>query len=1384
MPSHPVHSTRSLAAAAPFAASLLAASLGGLLVVGLAWPPRLRAEDGESGFRPSVYAIEHVTAVLGPESSVPNATIVVRDGIIEAVGPAAEVTIPLDAERVDATGHTAYAGLIDAFSTAGVDVGTGRSRTGKGAAVDYSSFALGATPADNRNGITPEFLVSEGLNLADGDALPRRNAGFTAALIAPGGGIATGQSALVSLHGRPRREAILDSPVGLHVSLVPTGEGGYPSVTMGFVAHLRQALSDARHYETLWTHFRQHGGARPPTDPALEALGKALRRELRVFWQANSRDEIHRALDLSEEFGFTPIIVGGREAWRVADRLAAAEVSVVLRIDFPPEPLSVYATSLQPYQPESDPASPDGSQPPEAKLLEPPRLLAEAKRKWADRVRCASVLAEHRVRFCFTQAGNAQPADFHEHLRKCVELGLKPQAALAALTTDAAAIMGVAGRMGRITTGQAAHVVVFDRPLLEKNARLRFAFIDRDKFEVKPEGPGAPKPDANTTAAAPTTAAPAAVAEEMPPEVRLAANPAAEKEPYPTETAADREPSFRTGGNVAIRNAVVVTVTEGTLARGTILIQNGKITAVGEQVEIPPGIRVIDAEGLVVMPGIIDTHSHIAIDGGVNEPSLAVVPEVRVRDVVNGEDDSIYRALAGGMTAARLLHGSANPIGGQDAVIKLRWGKAGRDLILRDAPRGVKFALGENPKRPVARYPDTRLGVEAAIRRSFEEGKMYRRIWQLYATARSRGEQVPEPRRDFRLEALAEVVHGELPIHAHCYRADEILMLMRMAESYGIRVKSLQHVLEGYKVAAEIAAHGASNSTFSDWWAYKIEAYDAIPHNAALLVRAGAEVTLKSDDAELMRHMYQEAAKTMRYGGLSETEALATITINAARQLGLEQRLGSIEVGKDADLAIFNGHPLNGFARCEMTLVDGEIYFERSGTHMPSGHGMPEPPRDLRQVQLELPPATAGKYALINAHIVPVVGPPKPLGALVIDGSVIQSIHDSAADLPPGVTSIDLHGLHVYPGMINAGGAVGLTEVGSIRETQDFVELGRFNPDLRAAAALHPDSEIIPVTRSNGILAVLTQPSGGIICGQSVLVNLNGWIPPEMALVDPAALHVNFPPGAYAPGEPRKQARETIELLRQQFRLALRYDQVVAQQGPPPAVAYDPKLTALAPYAKGERLVVITADAYGDILAAIEFAEEFKLKWVLAGAAESWKCVESLRQHKVAVLLGPSMALPTGFGAPYDAPYRAAGMLHAAGVRFAIRGDDIAARTRNLPFQAAMAVAYGLPPDEGLKAVTLYPAQLLGVEDRLGSIEPGKLANLVICDGEMLQPATQVKALFIGGKPVEPTNRHTRLYARYQQRLQEVQAGQALLGVTGKSGQGTGPGGKPTAATP
>jgi imidazolonepropionase-like amidohydrolase len=400
-----------------------------------------------------------------------------------------------------------------------------------------------------------------------------------------------------------------------------------------------------------------------------------------------------------------------------------------------------------------------------------------------------------------------------------------------------------------------------------------------------------------------------------------------------TPSAAPTEPA----PVILIQNATILTVTHGNIERGSILIKDGKIAEVGASLKAPKDAQVIDAAGQFVMPGIIDCHSHIAIEGSVNEGSVSVSSIANIADVLNSEDIDIYRDLAGGVTTANVLHGSANPIGGQTVVIKLRWGQPAAKLPFEGALPGIKFALGENPKHSnfgargaAARYPTTRMGVEETIRAAFTEARDYKSQWDAYNKRLAAGEKnVIPPRPDLRLEPLVEVLEGKRYVHAHCYREDEILMLLRVAKEFGFKVRTLQHVLEGYKVADEIAAAGTGASTFSDWWAYKVEAYDAIPYNAALMTRRGIVVSVNSDDAAEATHLNQEAAKSIKFGGLSHDEALKLVTLNPAIQLGIDKRVGSIDTGKDADLVIYNHDPLSAYAVVQKTLIDGRVYFDR-----------------------------------------------------------------------------------------------------------------------------------------------------------------------------------------------------------------------------------------------------------------------------------------------------------------------------------------------------------------------------------------------------------------------------------------------------------------------
>ncbi len=877
-----------------------------------------------------------------------------------------------------------------------------------------------------------------------------------------------------------------------------------------------------------------------------------------------------------------------------------------------------------------------------------------------------------------------------------------------------------------------------------------------------------------------------------------------------------RGQAARPGAPVAIRGATILTVTRGTIPNGTVVLRDGKIAAVGANVDIPRDAEVVDAAGMYVTPGLIDAHSHIAADS-INEGGTTVSSMTGIEDVLDPTDINIYRDLAGGLTTANVLHGSANPIGGKNMVIKLRWGKTkAEELVFEGAPPGIKFALGENPKRPGSgqnrgprRYPATRLGVEYVIRDAFTRAKAYREAWREYERRKAAGEDVPPPRRDLQLEPLVEVLEGRRLVHAHAYRADEILMLIRLAEEMGFKVATFQHVLEGYKVAKEIAAHGAGASTFADWWGYKEEVVDAIPYNAAIMVRKGVLVSINSDSAEHARRLNTEAAKTIKWGGLTEDEALALVTINPARQLRIDQRVGSIEVGKDADVVIWTKHPLSSYAIVERTYIDGIAYYDRqretrrltellkekaslasaAGERAPSGappkagdigaaqgrgdeatNGAGGGPRD-GQTTTAVPspagrpaiPQTGPVIAITNARIVPVTSPPIERGTVLIRGDRIAAV-GADVEVPSGAQVIDAQGGEVYPGWINARTTLGLAEPGPGGWYNDDAELHDYNPQLRTRVAYKADSDAIPVARANGVTAVAVYPSGGVLGGEVPVMQLDGWTWEEATVRPSAGISFQFPSlgqggrGFGPPPEGPERERTYDDLRRERDKKldevadlldrARAYGKAKAAGG---RLATDWLLDALVPVVEGRQPLITAVRSESDVKDAVAFAERVKVKIVIAGGPEVALAAPLLKEKAIPVILGPVLTLPSREDAWHAASYQAAGELARAGVAFAFATGDTT-NVRLLPYHAAMSVAWGLDRDEAVKALTIRAAEILGVADQMGSIEPGKLANLFIARGDPLEVRTSVTHVFVRGREVGVKDRHYALYERWMAR--------------------------------
>jgi imidazolonepropionase-like amidohydrolase len=394
--------------------------------------------------------------------------------------------------------------------------------------------------------------------------------------------------------------------------------------------------------------------------------------------------------------------------------------------------------------------------------------------------------------------------------------------------------------------------------------------------------------------------------------------------------------------DVVIKNATVMTVTHGNITNGSIYIKDGKIAAVGETVNAPAGTTVIDAGGKYLTPGIVDSHSHIALDDDVNEATSPITPHMMMKDAFDYQDKAIYRALAGGVTTSLLLHGSANMIGGQAVVIKHKYGDSRDAMLFPNAPRSIKFASGENPKRVYGsrdQLPSTRMGNFAVQRQALIEAQEYMREWDGYNDKVKRGDKdATPPKRDLKLEALADVLRGKIMVQIHIYRADEMLTEIAIAKEFGYKIRAFHHALEAYKVADQVAGNDIAIATFADWWGYKQEAWDAIPWNAVMCMRKGVRVAIKSDSEDYTRRLNQEAAKTIRYGGATEEEALKMITLNPAWIIGVDDRVGSIDVGKDADLVIWDGYPLSTTGVPEKVLIDGDVYFDRAHPGLGTTH--------------------------------------------------------------------------------------------------------------------------------------------------------------------------------------------------------------------------------------------------------------------------------------------------------------------------------------------------------------------------------------------------------------------------------------------------------------
>ncbi|WP_299122911.1 amidohydrolase family protein [uncultured Tenacibaculum sp.] len=899
----------------------------------------------------NVFAFTNAKIYVNPNTIIKKGTLLIKDGKVVSSGKS--VSIPKNAQVIDLKGKTIYPSFIDAYTTFGIQAPKGEGWSRK--RPQYDAGRKGYYWNDH---IRPDVNPLNQFKFDTKKAKELLNLGFGVVNTHLEDGIMQGNGILVALNPNSTNAyRILDKESGNYLSFSRSNKSRqmYPTSRMGAMALLRQTYLDADWYAK---------GKMKNTDLSLQALNN--KKDLaQIFRGGNYLDDL-RADKIGDEFGIQYTIVGGGDEFERINDIKNTNATFIIPINF----RKAYDVS--------DPFLAD-------------QVALSDMRKWNQEPSNPSVLAKNKVPFALTTYQLKKATDFTANLRKAIKYGLNKTKALEALTTVPANILKNT-KIGNLNNGSYANFLITSGDIFDKNTTLYENWVQGDKNVVNPmnikdlsgeytltangktynmtiSGKGAKQKatikqgdkkvnskfsfkdnwvtitlregdnftrlssfveDKNLKGTAidnnGNTSQWTAVFNSKKKDKK---DKKGDKNKTP-EIVTVTYPNVGYGNtnkpkqeNILIKNTTVWTSENGTILNNTdVLIKNGKISQIGKNLS-SRGAKVIDGTGKYLTAGIVDEHSHIATSA-VNEAGHNSTAEVTIEDVVNPDDINIYRNLTGGVTSIQVLHGSANPIGGRSAILKLKWGENADKLIYKNSPKFIKFALGENVKQSnwgdlqTVRFPQTRMGVEQVYIDYFQRAKEY--------DARKKSGQ--PYRKDLELEALAEIINKERFISCHSYVQSEINMLMKVAEMFDFNINTFTHILEGYKVADKMKKHGVGGSTFADWWAYKYEVNDAIPYNAAIMHRQGVTVAINSDDAEMSRRLNQEAAKLVKYGGLSEQEAWATVTINPAKLLHLDQQTGSIKEGKDADVVLWSGNPLSVYSKAEKTIIDGTIYFD------------------------------------------------------------------------------------------------------------------------------------------------------------------------------------------------------------------------------------------------------------------------------------------------------------------------------------------------------------------------------------------------------------------------------------------------------------------------
>lgn len=923
--------------------------------------------NGVADKRDGAFAFTNATIVKDAQNKLTNATLVIRDGKIVAVGN--NIAIPKDAVVIDCKDKYIYPSFVDIFSDYGIPVPQRNA-----AGFNFNAPAQLTTNTKGAYGwnqaLKPEVDAVKIFTADPAKAKTLREAGFGTVLSHQKDGIARGTGVVATLADERENFVIVKDKASAHFSLNRgTSTQSYPASLMGVIALLRQTYLDAQWYKNK---------------PATEGLNMSLQafldqQNLPQIMDASDKWNDIRADRVGDEFGVQYIIKGGGNEYQRMNEVAATKASFILPLNFP--------------------TAQDVEDPNDARFIS----LQDMKH-WELAPTNPAAFEKANIPFALTAADLRDSRTFFTNLRKAMENGLSEAKAIEALTKAPATMVGVYDKVGSLDAGKLANFLITTGPIFNERTIVLQNWVQGDKYGLKEDswsavngmynltmtGPGGTKnytlniKSATTADVIGTDTVPARFTydgklvklnfgegrrsrtqnrlsgvsngdvwqgvglDSVGNQVTWSATFAKAAE-VKTDSTRRRPGGFGGVGKVTypflaygweekpqqetilFKNATVWTnEKEGRVENTDVLVKNGKIAQIGKNLS-DASAKVIDATGKHLTPGVIDEHSHIAAQS-INEGGQSVSSEVRIADNLNPDDINIYRQLAGGVTTSHILHGSANTIGGQTALIKLRWGADDNGLKFGGNDPFIKFALGENVKRTTStnnnRFPDTRMGVAQVLTDAFQRATDYQNAWKAYEADKKKNANAVAPRRDLELDALVEIMNKQRFITCHSYVQSEINSTMKVAEQYGFNVNTFTHILEGYKVADKMKSHGASASTFSDWWYYKNEVQDAIPYNAAIMHGVGLNVAINSDDAEMARRLNQEAAKSVKYGGMSEEDAFKMVTLNPAKMLHIDNRVGSVKVGKDADLVLWSDNPLSIYAKPEKTMVDGTIYFD------------------------------------------------------------------------------------------------------------------------------------------------------------------------------------------------------------------------------------------------------------------------------------------------------------------------------------------------------------------------------------------------------------------------------------------------------------------------